>query len=142
MTVDLPPARYRTAAEMREFDARVLANLGAIPGVDAVGAINWRTAWRRAASRAVSSSRMDANFREAYHVDTISVTPGYFRSMGIRIERGRDFTADDRAGAPRVVILSRSVADEVLAGRAPDRQTNYDRQTIRRPPIGSRSSAS
>ncbi|HEY9227496.1 MAG TPA: hypothetical protein VIP11_12655, partial [Gemmatimonadaceae bacterium] len=41
VTVDLPPTRYANVAAMREFDSRVLANLGAIPGVEAAGAINW-----------------------------------------------------------------------------------------------------
>src|SRR6185437_11646513 len=38
---DRPAARYTGAADMREFDARVLANLNAIPGVESAGVINW-----------------------------------------------------------------------------------------------------
>ena len=39
------------------------------------------------------------------------MSPDYFRAMGIKVERGREFTALDRTGAPDVVILSRSIAD-------------------------------
>jgi predicted permease len=35
-----------------------------------------------------------------------SVAPGYFETMGIPLLRGRDFHANDRAGAPHVVIVS------------------------------------
>ena len=37
-------------------------------------------------------------------------TPGYFRAMRIPLLRGRAFTDADREGAPRVVLVSRSLA--------------------------------
>jgi predicted permease len=37
----------------------------------------------------------------------------YFRSIGTRIVRGRGFTADDRRGAPNVVVVSESMARTV-----------------------------
>ena len=39
-----------------------------------------------------------------------SVAPGYFDTMGIPLLRGRDFHANDRAGAPRVAIVSEAFA--------------------------------
>jgi putative ABC transport system permease protein len=39
-----------------------------------------------------------------------SVEPGYFETVGTRIVDGRPFTADDRAGAPRVAIVNQSMA--------------------------------
>jgi len=38
------------------------------------------------------------------------VTPGFFSTLGIPLVKGRDFTADDHAQAPRVVIISESMA--------------------------------
>jgi putative ABC transport system permease protein len=38
-------------------------------------------------------------------------TPEYFRIMGTRILRGRGFTPDDRAGAPEIAVVSRSMAN-------------------------------
>jgi putative ABC transport system permease protein len=38
------------------------------------------------------------------------VSPGYFRTLGIPVPRGRAFTDQDRAGAPRVAIVSRALA--------------------------------
>ncbi|HEX6308422.1 MAG TPA: FtsX-like permease family protein, partial [Longimicrobiales bacterium] len=34
------------------------------------------------------------------------VGPGYFEAMGIRLRRGRDFTAADRVGAPGAVVVN------------------------------------
>ena len=46
-----------------------------------------------------------------------TVTPGYFRTMGITIEQGRDFAASD-AGGPPVVIVSESFARRFLGAGA------------------------
>lgn len=40
----------------------------------------------------------------------LSATPGYFQAMRIPIVRGRGFSDDDRASAPRVSIISESTA--------------------------------
>jgi putative ABC transport system permease protein len=48
-----------------------------------------------------------------YLVAKPAVSPGYFRTMGIRMIRGREFTAQDAASSPGVVIVSRRVADKL-----------------------------
>ena len=47
---------------------------------------------------------------------TISVGPDYFRTMGTRLLRGREFTDADRSGAEAVTIVSRSFANTIGAG--------------------------
>jgi putative ABC transport system permease protein len=39
-----------------------------------------------------------------------AITPGYFRTMGIRLMEGRNFDERDRAGAPGVAMVSQSMA--------------------------------
>jgi putative ABC transport system permease protein len=46
-----------------------------------------------------------------------AATSDYFRTMGTRIIRGRGFTDDDRRGAPRVAVVSESMARRVWPGR-------------------------
>jgi putative ABC transport system permease protein len=43
-----------------------------------------------------------------------SITPHYFRSMGIPLKQGREFTEQDGAGAPQVVIISEAMARTVF----------------------------
>jgi predicted permease len=43
-------------------------------------------------------------------------TPGYFHTMGTRILRGRGLTAEDRAGAPPVVVISEDMAKALWPG--------------------------
>jgi predicted permease len=38
------------------------------------------------------------------------VTPGFFRTLGISLLRGRDFTPDDTAGAPKVAVVNETFA--------------------------------
>jgi hypothetical protein len=42
------------------------------------------------------------------------VSPGFFEALGVPIHAGRDFTIDDRQGAERVVIVSRSLAERLF----------------------------
>ena len=44
---------------------------------------------------------------------------GYFRASGIRIVSGRDFTANDDARAPKVVILNKMAADRLFPNEDP-----------------------
>ena len=48
-----------------------------------------------------------------------SIAPDYFRTLGVPLLEGRDFTADDKEGAPQVCILSRSAAEYFFPGRDP-----------------------
>jgi putative ABC transport system permease protein len=48
-----------------------------------------------------------------------AVTPRYFESTGLRVLRGRGFTAQDRAEAPRVAVLGESVARRFWPGDDP-----------------------
>jgi predicted permease len=47
------------------------------------------------------------------------VSPGYFRTMGIPLLAGRDFTATDTAGSQRVAIVNKSTADRFWPGQDP-----------------------
>jgi putative ABC transport system permease protein len=47
------------------------------------------------------------------------VTPGYFRTLGIPIIRGRDFSTNDRQESPLVFIVNRAFANAFLPERDP-----------------------
>ncbi len=44
-----------------------------------------------------------------------SVSPDYFDTLGIRLIRGRVFTAQDRIGAPRTAVINRAAAEHFFA---------------------------
>ena len=55
----------------------------------------------------------------AHMLMTHTISPGYFSAMGIPLLAGRGFTPADRAGAPRVVIVSRAMANRYWPGVSP-----------------------
>jgi putative ABC transport system permease protein len=48
-----------------------------------------------------------------------SVTTGYLKQMRMRLVAGRQFTADDRAGAPNVGIINQYAAERYFPGKDP-----------------------
>jgi len=109
MTVDLPDASYPTAAAIKAFHAGILSRLSTLPGVNAVGAVNWlplqpilvRGDFHLAAGRRLPPD---------YIVAKPAVRQDYFRVMGIRLLKGRGFTEQDNGTAPGVAMISQSVA--------------------------------
>jgi predicted permease len=55
--------------------------------------------------------------RRLGHFDLAAGSPDYFATMGTRILRGRGFTRDDGASAPRVAVVSEAMAGIIWPGR-------------------------
>jgi predicted permease len=62
-------------------------------------------------------------FKPASDADTQSslndVAPGYFRTLGVPLVAGREFTAADRAGAPKVAIVNEAFVKHFVGTRNP-----------------------
>jgi predicted permease len=108
-TVDLPDSRYRTAAQMRALDERVLGALSSLPGAESVAAVNW-IPFRPELVWGDFQLEDGRRLPRGFLVDKPVVSPDYFRAMGIRLLKGRQFTERDNSNAPSVVIVSESVA--------------------------------
>jgi putative ABC transport system permease protein len=52
-------------------------------------------------------------------IDWFDIGPHYFGTLGVRVRRGRQFTANDRAGATMVGIVNETFARRFFAGRNP-----------------------
>ena len=118
LVVSLPDSVYPTAPAKHEFQTRLLKKLTALPQVTAAGAIDLRPMgdFMLNGGLAIAGGRqLPAN----YSVDKPCVSPGYFRTMGIRLLDGRDFTPRDDLSGPRVAIISQSVARAAWPGEDP-----------------------
>src|SRR5256884_1765740 len=59
----------------------------------------------------------DLEFEVGIRVDMNNVAPKYFRTMGIPILKGRDFSELDRPGAPLTAIVSQRLAQRLWPGQ-------------------------
>jgi putative ABC transport system permease protein len=115
MTVDLPGATYRSADAMQAVHQAMLQRLERIPGVESAAAVNFIP---------LGGAQIRGDFKleggraspPGYLVAKPATSPEYFRTMGIRLRRGREFTLQDAVSAPGVVIVSQSVADQMWPG--------------------------
>lgn len=117
---DLPPSRYPDAASWLGFQQRLIERLDAIPGIDKVSAVTTLpfTFDRNAGNYLVEGEpqRPDGEFMIA---SRNIVSPRYFDTLGIKLLYGRDFRDADTAASPRVVIVSRAVAERHWPGEDP-----------------------
>jgi predicted permease len=107
-----------TAEQGERFFNEAIAKVSAIPGVES------------AALATRVPMQLNANTWEIWvpgrhqpgaHGDTVQVTtvsPEYFKTMGVGIVEGRAFTADDRADTPRVAIVNETLARTVWPGQS------------------------
>jgi predicted permease len=126
LSVELPQSAYPTPERLHVFHQEMLARLGDLPGVSAAGVVNWLP---------LGDMHLNGDFKidggadtPEFNVDKTAVSPGYFRAMGIRLLRGREFNDSDQASSRGVAIISRTVAkaidpSEAVIGRQVSLQT-------------------
>ncbi len=116
MTVDLPESLYNTTVSIQAFHARTLEKLSNLPGVLAAGAVNCLplngVLW------GLFHLYDGRPTPRGYMVDKPAVSSEYFRVMGIPLLSGRAFSDQDNSTAPRVAIISQSVARTFWPGGA------------------------
>ena len=106
--------QFPSEAEHLAMRDRLLSTARSIPGVESA-------AWLSSAPF-VSTSSSDLfvpGIDSAGRLGTFTwqaTTPGYFRTMGTRIIRGRELLETDRAGAPGAVVVSASMANVLWPG--------------------------
>jgi len=87
----------------------------ALPGVQDVAYANrmpLRGGW---GGSVILDTAPNGNFEP----DLQAVSPGYFRTLGISLARGRFLTPGDRLGQPNVCLVNQALARQFLAGRDP-----------------------
>jgi putative ABC transport system permease protein len=112
--------RFPTPEQVNAFYRQLLDKVGALPGITAASAstgmpiigTNFGMPFNLA-GQAVSdpSSRPGAGFN--------MVTPEYFKTFGIRIEKGRAITAQDVAGGLPVAVVNQTFAKKYLSNVDP-----------------------
>jgi predicted permease len=118
--IGLPPARYPDAAARVRLAERLIAELQSAPGIESVSITD--TVPLSGGSYSSPYARVDGNplpLNQRPLGLTSSVSPGHFRTLGIPMLAGRDFTERDGTDSPLVVILSNATAKKLFPGESP-----------------------
>ncbi len=110
LRVSLQPTAYPDAARRRQFIARMIDDLSALPGVTRAVAANLLPASDSEASVRVEvdGATPPADSKNRPSVDYRSISDAYFDALRIPLRAGRAFTRADGADAAPVVIVSES----------------------------------
>ena len=103
----------------RALFERVERELAALPGatgatstmVPLIAGSNWNTSVRVEGYKVEETTNMQSSFN--------GVGPGHFRTVGIDLLAGREFTEGDAVGAPKVAIVNEAFAKKFSLGANP-----------------------
>jgi putative ABC transport system permease protein len=119
LRLTLPEKKYEKNEQQVAFADALLERLGALPGVQSAGITHtvpllgdWVLTFEIAGRPKLAPSDLP-------NTNYYAVTPGYFHAMGIPLMRGRLFTPQDNAKAPRVAIVNETMARQFFPNEDP-----------------------
>ncbi len=96
------------------YYSELVRRVSNLPGVDKAALSHFRPLagyeWLESVSASASSVQSTIQASMAW------VSPGFFKTLGITVLRGRDFNEEDNEHSPRVAILSQSLASRLFPG--------------------------
>jgi predicted permease len=104
-------------ATMQQYVRTLEEELRAVPGVSLVATVD-NAPFLGGTSSTTMTLESSSGIQET-NMERGLATPPYFLLMGIPITAGRSFTPDDGTGSERVVIVSRSAANQYWPGEDP-----------------------
>jgi putative ABC transport system permease protein len=119
-SISLPGARYKDDAAITAFYDEALRRMRAIPGVKAAGATDTIPFGGNNSNGVIFAEGYQMGAGESVLAPNgVTITPGYFNAMNVRLVRGRFFTDADRAKSLPVIIIDEKLANHFWPGQDP-----------------------
>jgi len=119
MRLSLPQRKYAEPEQQTAFANALLEQVKNLPGVQATGITHSMPLVGDYVLGFNIEGRPAIDPADLPSTNYYAVTPGYFRAMGIRLIRGRIFTPQDDAKAPRVAIINETMARQFFPNEDP-----------------------
>jgi putative ABC transport system permease protein len=136
MQLEIPGSRYHNNAQVMSFVTQLNERLAALPGVESVamadssplqriGGISTIFIEGKADLRDEPGNPLYGRDQEGHRAPSgpsafiSSVSPGYFRTLGIPLRQGREFGPEDRQGSLPVTIINEAMAQRYWPGENP-----------------------
>jgi putative ABC transport system permease protein len=119
MRLSVPERKYKEKEQQTAFANALLERVKNLPGVQAVGITHSMPLVGDYVLGFNIEGRPAVDPADLPSTNYYAITPDYFRAMGIRLVRGRVFTAQDDAKAPRVAIINETMARQFFPNEDP-----------------------
>jgi putative ABC transport system permease protein len=128
LSVNIPGARYDSAAKISGFYNELLRRVKALPDVESAavvsslpltGGVGW-----------TSDFSVQGHAPDQYGTDVAhrAMSPDYLRTMQVRLKAGRMFTDNDDLHAPQVVVINEALARSYFRNQDPiGQRISFDR---------------
>ena len=129
LELQLPSGRYQSEARVVDYYRQLQRDLRGVPGVESVAAVGCPPSMGYCGDYWYSILGRPAPSRENVPLTRFNVADtGYFRAMHARLLAGREFSDEDRAGAPPVTVIDEELvsARRVATARNPCRHAKAD----------------
>ena len=134
MTVVLPAAKYTDANSQINFQDQLRERVQALPGVAGAGTVNILPLQPGNTTRVNVEGDPIPPLGQELEANIRTVSDNYFQTLGVPLISGRMFDSRDKANGPQVVIIGKTMADRMFAGRDPiGRRLKY--AGVEAPPI-------
>lgn len=119
MTVILPPSKYTEDNQQINFNDQLRQRVQSLPGVASAGTVNILPVNSGNTTRfIIDGDPIPAPGKET-EANIRTVSDDYFKTLGVPLLAGRMFDERDTADKPGVVIIGKTIADRMFAGRDP-----------------------
>ncbi|HEX8137725.1 MAG TPA: ABC transporter permease [Pyrinomonadaceae bacterium] len=120
MNVALPRQKYKESKQSILFFNQLIERIRSVPGVQAVGGCDpLPLSGNDGTTSFVVEGGPMLVMAERPEVGQRTITPDYFKAMGIPLIKGRAFTDQDRADAPRALVINEALARKYFPGEEP-----------------------
>jgi putative ABC transport system permease protein len=120
MQIELPERKYPTPEARRAFHDRLAPRLATLPGAESIALTSSVPPF------GVGRRGIDIDGRperkpedRAPDVGVVTISPGFFDTVGVRVRRGRGFTGNDGAPGAETTIINEAMAAQFFAGEDP-----------------------
>ncbi|MHB1329114.1 MAG: ADOP family duplicated permease, partial [Gemmatimonadales bacterium] len=117
--ISLPRVGYESWDRVTQTFGRIAEELAVAPGIEAAALVSQVPLGPGGNTNGLIPEGRPIEGRSAIMARLRLVTPNYFNVMRIPLRSGRAFTADDRLGTPRVMIVSEAFSREAWPDQDP-----------------------
>src|SRR6185369_1938296 len=110
MKLALPSKKYPKPEQRVAFYQQVIERIRALPGVQEVSAVSDLPLAEGGVFSFIIEGRASASAQDDPVAVWRAVNPDYFRTMDMRLRRGREFTEHDQTDAVEVIVVNETMA--------------------------------